>query len=949
MKKNKIPFIPISAALCFAILGVNTPSKAYASEELDESKATYSENVDDLGLEKEENNSKSEDSKKKKNSIQAEASSEDAQDDIKEIKDTEDTEEDPSDQEDGEVMAVNQVMARSTTEDEAASEELEEKEDTEQETEEEESANSSDEEKEEIIEWSPANDKTKEAEEVIEDDTRYNKLESTERNDNGANVALYEKKDGSALDSLNIEFIDKSPETSRFGAYLRYKDKDNNVFLGYDKEGWFWEYKLDGNVKWFEGERVAAPKVDEKNNLTIMLKEDGQLNATNNGENAIDTFVIPEHVMEALKEYKNTYLKLGSFGTEKSSILVKTNNQEDIEKSKEDQIDKGDPIDHSKASYDYLEKDDLSIEIDTKFPRIKEYTYKGKKIYGNLDYIDTVKVNDVEIKPEVSYEKVSDTKATYTLDLKDEKEFIDARLKLEISLEDKFVDIKITDIVNNNKIKGGEIIDNKKLLLESIDFRDNFLLSLSSKQENPRFDGALMSTNTHKAGDVHLNIENPMRDVKDTGFMYGFLSDNNLSGAVWSNSQFSYGGGSNDYTRLTLNKKTYGEDNFLGISSSPYIYQKAYQQKDGKYVVYDERTLELPHSRVILAEDLNDDGQVDWQDGAIAYRDIMNNPMGSEYVKDLVAYRIAMNFGSQAQNPFLMTADNIKKIYLNTDGLGQSIILKGYGSEGHDSGHLNYEDIGKRMGGAEDFNKLMEIAKKYNAKMGIHVNASETYPESIYFEEDRLRKDKNGNFAYGWNWLDQGINIDASYDLAHGRFNRFEDLHKIVGDGLDFIYVDVWGNGQSGDNNAWMTHILAKELNDLGYRASFEWGYAGEYDSTFQHWAADLTYGGYTLKGINSNIVRFIRNHQKDSFVGNFPKYGGAALNPLLGGYDMKDFEGWQGRNDYDAYINKIFSVNLPTKFVQQFKVIKWENGETVNLNDNGESYKWTPEMKITL
>ncbi len=42
MKKNKIPFIPISAALCFAILGVNTPSKSYASEELDESKTTYS-------------------------------------------------------------------------------------------------------------------------------------------------------------------------------------------------------------------------------------------------------------------------------------------------------------------------------------------------------------------------------------------------------------------------------------------------------------------------------------------------------------------------------------------------------------------------------------------------------------------------------------------------------------------------------------------------------------------------------------------------------------------------------------------------------------------------------------------------------------------------------------------------------------------------------------------
>lgn len=46
---------------------------------------------------------------------------------------------------------------------------------------------------------------------------------------------------------------------------------------------------------------------------------------------------------------------------------------------------------------------------------------------------------------------------------------------------------------------------------------------------------------------------------------------------------------------------------------------------------------------------------VNWQDGAIAYRDIMNNPYKSEEVPELVAWRIAMNFGSQAQNPFLTT------------------------------------------------------------------------------------------------------------------------------------------------------------------------------------------------------------------------------------------------------------------------------------------------------
>ena len=45
-----------------------------------------------------------------------------------------------------------------------------------------------------------------------------------------------------------------------------------------------------------------------------------------------------------------------------------------------------------------------------------------------------------------------------------------------------------------------------------------------------------------------------------------------------------------------------------------------------------------------------------------------------------------------------------------------------------------------------------------------------------------------------------------------------------------------------------------------------EWGSANEYDSTFQHWATDLTYGGYKLKGENSEVMRFLRNHQKDSW-----------------------------------------------------------------------------------
>ena len=75
-------------------------------------------------------------------------------------------------------------------------------------------------------------------------------------------------------------------------------------------------------------------------------------------------------------------------------------------------------------------------------------------------------------------------------------------------------------------------------------------------------------------------------------------------------------------------------------------------------------------------------------------------------------------------------------------------------------------------------------------------------------------------------------------------------------------------------------------------------------------------------KGENSEVMRFLRNHQKDSWVADYPSYGGAAMMPLLGGYNMKDFEGWQGRNDYDTYITNLYTHDLTTKFIQHYKIV---------------------------
>lgn len=159
---------------------------------------------------------------------------------------------------------------------------------------------------------------------------------------------------------------------------------------------------------------------------------------------------------------------------------------------------------------------------------------------------------------------------------------------------------------------------------------------------------------------------------------------------------------------------------------------------------------ELPCAKVCFAPDLNEDGTADWQDGAIAYRDIMNNPYGSEDIPELVNYRVVMNLGGEATNPFLMSADNIKKVYLATDGLKQAIMHKGYGNEGHDSANSEYGDIAEKLGGEAEFRKLIEIAHQYHTEVGIHVNAQEAYPEAQSFSDDIIL----GPGSTGWNWMD---------------------------------------------------------------------------------------------------------------------------------------------------------------------------------------------------
>lgn len=606
-----------------------------------------------------------------------------------------------------------------------------------------------------------------------------------------------------------------------------------------------------------------------------------------------------------------------------------------------------------------ISSQDMDVYVAKQFPSVVRYEMKtqeleGKTFYGQSQKIDTIRINDQDLKVSKDNVKASfkDDKAIYTIDLKGDH--VDATLTMELKVKDNTLHFEITNIENHldEKEKEDGMYVNA---IQSIEIPNHSLVSVNTSQDHPNLKGALMSSNTTISGDEYFDItDQSVFNNKD--YIYAFVSNSEISAGLDSNAEnegsakaVGVAGGSHN-TRVMVNSQQTIHGLSVGLSSTKWYWHRAQQDSKGEWHLVEETA--TPQASVAIAGNINGDDTVDWQDGAVAFRDIMHNPYKSEEVPELVAYRIAMNFGSQAQNPFLTTLDNVKRVALHTDGLGQSVLLKGYGNEGHDSGHPDYSDIGNRIGGAKDMNTLMTKGAEYGAKFGIHVNAGEMYPEAKAFSDALVRRDNAGNLRYGWNWIDQGIGIDSVYDLGTGsRKQRFDDLEKEVGTNLDFVYVDIWGNQTGGSDDSWQTRKLSKEINDNGWRMATEWGSTNEYDSTFQHWATDLTYGGFSLKGENSEVMRFLRNHQKDSWVGDYPAYGGAAMAPLLGGYNMKDFEGWQGRNDYDTYITNLYTHDLTTKFIQHYKIMSWKDAENsfTAQAPNGTTYTWKPEMKITL
>ena len=316
-----------------------------------------------------------------------------------------------------------------------------------------------------------------------------------------------------------------------------------------------------------------------------------------------------------------------------------------------------------------------------------------------------------------------------------------------------------------------------------------------------------------------------------------------------------------------------------------------------------------PMFRIFVAGDRNGDGRATWQDAAVAYRAHMPKPFGAEFVRTTVADQIAMNFASAAQQPFLRILDNIKKGYLATDGIGQQVLIKGFSTEGHDSANTDCGgNYNVRAGGLRDLAFLEHEAKRYNARIGIHINASEVYPEAQRYHADILRKTAKGDLEHGWQWLDQAIMIDKVKDTTSGRLFASLDLMRREQPDLDFVYVDTyWTHG-------WTAWKLAEKMRALRLPMYTEGDAALDPWTTWAHW-----------RGTPSQVMRFLWYSDRDVFNNDEILRGGRS--------DADGFMGWQNHHSFATFVQGTFGRNLPAKFLKHFELLRWAPGKEAQLS----------------
>ncbi len=710
----------------------------------------------------------------------------------------------------------------------------------------------------------------------------------------------------------NVKFevtprVDHSGTGGRYGFVLRGNEGNDNVVVETDING-KWRLSNSGITTDFA---VAYPLLENETYLIDLKLVDNMLSfaITYNGETTnIGTVKLSTQELES-----------GYFGY-KSWYYSKTLTIDNLEIEELPTIN---PI-VLPIKTTSIKKDDLIVNLSTSSPNITSIVYNDNELLNN-DIGTGIIVNGTHYVAQTSSEIIEENKIEYTLVIDQLDVVIKAHYEI---LANNVIDFKVTSIEEN-----GETLVNTIAL-------DGSIISVNSLM-NPKANYAWTNSN----GTWHGISEDIVSDIETIDISthipstMAFVSDGVVALSIENNVM---DGGNK--VLLDVNHNTF--TNTVNISNGTFTYRHLENPKD---VVED-----LPHMEIVvtnnLNHDLNSDGSdlVDWQDGAIAHREyIYNEAFEADDMQNSMMY-IPFNFASNANDPFLNTLDTVKILHNYTDGFGQMLLHKGYQDEGHDSGIPSYSNVGIRQGGVEDLKVLIEEGDQYNAKIGVHLNATEYHGDAtdlmysnlsgattmgpINIVNPSIQGSGHDTLYPGWDWVDTTFYVDQTKDVLTGELERrFTDLYEqtlitdesgnpVLGkDGtelsLDFYYIDVY------TGNSYNAYKLLEFANDLGVKIGTEFAGPLEPGSNFVHWGTDF---GYPNKGNGSLVSRFVKN-DLDIFTGN----------ALLKGQKLAVISSWgDSKNDIEQGVYTFYNEVLPTKFMQHYGIMNMST-DTIIFEDN--------------
>ena len=229
--------------------------------------------------------------------------------------------------------------------------------------------------------------------------------------------------------------------------------------------------------------------------------------------------------------------------------------------------------------------------MDTAFPRVVDYQWKasGAAFAGQEEALHEVAINGTNYTPKVRFSARGKDSATYVLG------FPSIKVEITVSLKvtDNVLEFAVTNIKESGPVK-----------VMTMAIPNHSLISVRSTQPGAAFIGSQVGK-----ADVQALVADRPADAKPVPFTHAVLYNQQLAASIYNNVLL-------DNDRLFLQTRQAGPGKVCSLWCPVWTYRAVTNE-----------TLALPLAKVVITGDLNGDGVVDWQDGAIAYRPLEPLPV----------------------------------------------------------------------------------------------------------------------------------------------------------------------------------------------------------------------------------------------------------------------------------------------------------------------------------